>query len=97
MRETSEAPDDIGVQLCPADKIGITECAHKRNGALLVGQAFGVLEGEIKEQALRRRDFLIEPACDGALGYAARKRIGRECLRFAAEHVAWKLIEHEDE
>src|SRR6266699_1016992 len=97
MRESSEAPDDVGVHFCPADKIGITECAHKRNGALLVGEVFGVLEGEIEEQALGRRDFLIEPARDRALGHTTRKRIGRESLRFAAEHIAWKLIEHEDE
>src|SRR5438874_11664378 len=97
MRESSEAPDDIGVQLGPAGKVGITERAHKRDGALLIGQVFGVLEGEIEEQAFGRRDFLIELARDRALGHAARKRIGCESLRLAAEHIAWKLIEYEDE
>src|SRR5215475_8604434 len=97
MRETSESPDDIGVQLGPADKIGITECAHKPSGALLVGQIFGVLEGEIEKQPLRLRNFLIEPARDRAFGYVTSKRIGCKGVGLAAEHVAWKLIEHEDE
>src|ERR1700704_2125334 len=97
MRETPETSDDVGVDLCPADKIGITEFAHKCNGALLVGQAFGVLERQIEEQALGRRDLSIELARDRAFGYSARKRIGREGIGLAAEHVAWKLIEYEDE
>src|SRR5690242_15341687 len=97
MRETSEAPDDIGVQLGPAREVGIAERVHERDRALLVGEAFGVLEGEIEKLALGRRDLLIEPARDRAFGYAASKRIGREGVGLAAEHVAWKLIEYEDE
>src|SRR5882762_8689629 len=97
MRETSEAPDDIGMQLCPARKVGTAERADERNRALLVGQAFGVFERQIEEQPLGRRDLLIEPARDRALGHATRKRIGREGIGLAAEHVAGKLIEYEDE
>src|SRR5258705_9045363 len=97
MRETSEAPDDFCMQLCPAREVGIVERAHKRDGALLVGEVFGVLERQIEEQALGRWDLSVESARDCASGHGARKRIGRESIGVAAEHVAWKLIEYEDE
>src|SRR5262245_35879953 len=37
MREAAEPPDDVGVQLGPAQQVGVAECAHERNAALLVG------------------------------------------------------------
>src|SRR5262249_40808080 len=97
MRGTSEAPNDIGVQLGPAAQVVTTERVYERDGALLVGQAFRVLERQIEEQAPARRDFLVEPACNRALGHGARQRIARESLRFAPEHIAGKLIEYEHE
>src|SRR5262245_29444101 len=97
MWKTSEAPDDFGMQFCPAGKVGIAERAHQCDGALLVGEAFGVLERQIEEQALGRRDLSVESAHDCASGRGARKRIGRESIRLAAEHVARKLIEDENE
>src|SRR3954451_21751046 len=97
MRETSEAPDDIGVQLCPACEVGIAKRAHERDRTLLVAQAFGVLEWEIEKLPLGRRDLSVQPASNCAFGHPARKRIGRESIRLAAEHVAGKLIEHNDE
>src|SRR4051812_21338587 len=97
MRETSEAPDDFGMQLCPAREVGIVERAHERDRALLVGEAFGVLERQIEEQALGRRDLSVESAHDCSSGCGARKLIGRESIGLAAEYVAWKLIEYKDE
>src|SRR5882724_12608950 len=97
MRETSEAPNDIGMQLCPAREVGVAERADERDRALLVSQDFGVLERQIEEQALGGRDFLVESARNCAFVHRARRRIGRESIGVAAEHVAWKLIEYEDE
>jgi hypothetical protein len=97
MRETSEAPNDIGMQLCPAGEVGTTERAYERDRALLIGQIFRMLEWKIEEQALGRRDFLVEPARNCAFSHSARKRIGCESIGFATKHVARELIEHEDE
>src|SRR3954470_23248770 len=96
MRETSETPNDVSMQLCPAGKIRIAERTYKHHGALLVGQVFGMLKGEIEEQSLGRRDLLIESARNRAFGHAARERVSCESIGFGTKHVAWKLIEHDD-
>src|SRR5690349_24306227 len=97
MRKSSEAPDDIGVQLRPSRKIGIAKLADERDSTLLVGQAFGMLEREIKEHTLGPGDLLIEAARHCALGHRTRKRVGRARVGSAAEHVARTLSEHNDE
>ena len=47
--EAAEAADDVGVQLRPLQKFGVTSRREQRAAMLLVGQMFGVLERQIEE------------------------------------------------
>ena len=78
MREAAEAADDVGVQSCPFQQIGMVQRTHQGEAALLVGKVFRVLEREIEEQPLPRRNALVETLRDRTVGHGARERIGGE-------------------
>ena len=56
-----------------------------------------MFERQIDEHALDRRQALIPARCNHALRRGQRPRIGGECARITAKHVAWKLVEHDDQ
>src|SRR5262249_29385037 len=97
VREAAEPADNVRMQLGPFDRIGIAARAVERDAPLLVGNLFGMLQRQIEESALRHREALVEAARDRAPRNLSRERIGREGARAAAEHVAGKLVEHDDE
>src|SRR5690242_17109526 len=97
MREAAEPADDVGVQLRPLQLLGVANGAKQRAAALLVGGGLGMLERQIEELPTVGRRLQVEAAGDGAFGHRARQWIGGIASRVGAEHVARKLIEHDDE
>ena len=73
MRETSEAPDDVGMQPCPAREVGIAERADERGCALLVSRAF--VSAYAGKEGGRGVDLAL--ARIGADAFGTLKAVGR--------------------
>src|SRR5262249_54880985 len=71
--------------------------ARQAHAHFLVCQILGMREREIVEIANARRRFEIVAAGERVLGNTACRRIGGKRLAGAAEHVAGKLIEQNDQ
>src|SRR5712671_7003491 len=97
VREAAEPADDVGVMLGPFDRLRVVGRAVEGDAALLVGELFRMLERQVEEHPLGGRDELVEAARDRARRDLARQRIGREGAGISAEHVARKLVEHDQE
>src|SRR5262245_28933290 len=97
MREATEAADYVGVQFRPFQIFDISNRRVEGDTHVLIGQIFRVLKWKIKEAAHRNRNLTVEPAHDCAGGNRARERIGHESPRVAAKHVAWKLVEEDEQ
>src|SRR5260370_23543266 len=96
LRAAAQARNAVGV------KAGVFEGAPVSRGPAQVAAAFLARERlrvhirEIEEWPLRLGGLPVETAVDGAAGRGAGKRIGGERSGAAAEHVARKLVEHDD-
>jgi hypothetical protein len=60
-------------------------------------ELLGVLERQVRERPLHREERRVEPARSHPARDRERQRIGRERAGRAAEHVARKLVERDDE
>ncbi len=94
MRETAEAPDDVAGPL-GMGQVGLTEPPDKLDRSLLIGQIFGMTEGEIEEQRQPRLDRAIVPCIDGSSRGGARQGICRVHARRAAKGIARKLVKQQ--
>src|SRR5712691_13246337 len=97
VRKASEALDRVVMQLRPANQFLVLRRHEKLEAGFLIGEVLAVLEGEIKERLLGQFDFAVEAAFACPSRHGQRDRIGRECARGTSKHVAWKLVEHDDE
>src|SRR5262245_51312620 len=97
MGEAAEAADDVGVVLGIFQAVVVAQRAVEGDAAFLVGQRFRVHERQIEERAQVLWHRLVEAALQRAVCARAGERIGRKGAGAAAEHVARKLVEHDDE
>jgi hypothetical protein len=97
MREAAEPLDDDLVRNGMAQRLVIAERREQLDGAVLVGQAFAVLEGQVKEQTLVPGHAPIEARRNRILRQGEGQRIGGKGARRAAEHVARELVEDDHE
>mgnify|MGYP001002171189 CR=1 FL=1 len=77
--------------------LGIIGVAAEADATLLIVVMFRMHEGQIEKAPLRNCESAVEFTRNRARGNPTRERIGGERVRRAAEHVARKLVEHEDE
>jgi hypothetical protein len=56
-----------------------------------------VHKGHVEKGELRCVQFAVPALFDRRFSHLARLRFGGEALRFAAEHVEGKLIQHDDQ
>jgi hypothetical protein len=70
--------------------------AHQLAGALLIGERFAVLEGQIGEYFFHPQPVALVAGGEGVARGGERQAIGGERLRRAAEHVARELVEDDD-
>src|SRR5258708_20232127 len=96
MRKASEAPDDVGVNLGISVGLAVAGAARQGKRPFLVDEILGMLEGQVEEHAFGARGAGVETMRDGTVRNRARERIGRECARAAAKHVARKLIDQDE-
>src|SRR5215470_5732789 len=96
VREAAEAADDIEVKLGILEGALVSGSPAEIAAALLVGQRFRVHVGEIEERPLRLGGLAVETALDRAARRGAGERIGGVHGGAAAEHIARKLVEHDD-
>jgi hypothetical protein len=61
--------------------------------ALLLGQHFGVHEGQVEEGAQRLFELLVEARVDRLLRHGQREAVGGEHVRVVAPGVARQLVE----
>src|SRR5262245_36828746 len=88
VRETAETTDDIGVQIGVAADF-LVAGARQLQASLLVGQRFGMHEGQIEELLLQHR--AIKAAGNGTVGGIACLGVAGEGTGLATEHIAGKL------
>src|SRR5690606_25537421 len=96
VREAAETPDDVAV----LDRVALVERAEQPDqldGALLIGEILGVLEGQVDEEPQILRDVPVEAGRNGTLCKAERERVRREHVRRAAQRVTRHLIEQEQQ
>ena len=97
VREAAEAADDVGVDSAHFNAVGVADRAVERDAALLVGEVFRMLERQIEETAHRR----VRRGRSRADGAARRPRVPSgsvaKARALAAEHVARKLVEHDQQ
>ena len=92
-----EAANDVGMDLGVFFAFGIAGVAAQRDAALLVGEILRVHQRQIEEALLRQSEQPVGAPRDRRFGNRARRRIGCERARVAAEQVAGKLIEQDEE
>src|SRR5712671_6084320 len=97
MGKPPETADDVGVLLGVFGEFIIAVAARELDATLLVSQLLRVLQRQIEELPITPRDLLVEAAGERPPGRGASKSVGfiRACK--TAEHVARKLIEHDDQ
>jgi hypothetical protein len=96
VREAAEALDDLAVPDCIAQLLRV-EILHQLAAQDLVGERLAVLERQVGEKLLRLRQRLVPAALEDHARRRERLGIRREGPRLAAEHVARKLVEYNDE
>lgn len=74
----------------------IAEHSKQRHRAGLVVFVLGVLERHVEKHALLGPELRVEFLRNRPLGKRQRGRVGHETARVPPEHIAGKLIEHED-
>src|SRR5215831_16624122 len=97
VREAAKTPNDIGVDLRPFQAVGVAARFIKCKPALLIREILRMLEREIEKGAHVRVNLGIEAADNSARGHRTRQWIGGKGARVAAEHVARKLIEQDQQ
>src|SRR5439155_20558321 len=78
-----------------AELLAIAERGEEQDGAVLIGEILGVLEGQVEKSAFLRLQLLVELPVDRRSGDGEREMVRRELLRMPAEHVAGKLVEQD--
>ena len=96
MGKTAKGRDNVAM-LDRVAQLFLAERCSERDAAVLIGQSFRMHEGQIEKRPQRHVGRLVEAARDRAVGDGAGQRIGRERPHAAAEHVAGKLVEQNDE
>src|SRR4249920_806602 len=94
VRKAAEARDDLVVAPRVLHVVWI-ERLEQGERAALRGEILRVLERQVHESALLRRQQPVERALERAPRRGERHRIAREGTGSAAKHVAWKLVEHD--
>src|SRR5687767_612054 len=101
MREAAEARNDFVMtsRIVDADRSArqILQRSEQRQRTALNSHVFSMLERQIRERPLRRAVELIEAAVHQTASGAESQRIRLEGASFSAKHVAWKLVEDDDE
>jgi hypothetical protein len=97
MRKSSEPADDIGMISGVFQVLRIASAREQLDAALLIGQVFGMHQRHIEKGAQRGIDAGIESAFDCADGDVAGLHVGGVDAAIAAEDVARKLVQHDDE
>lgn len=101
MREAPEPGDDFMMASRVIQVIGARQCGGQRleqcERPALDGDIFGMLEGQVQEDALERTQHEVAATIDGLARRAQRDGIGGKGARSTAEHVAGKLIQEDDE
>src|SRR6185503_16033152 len=96
VRKAAEATDDVGMNVRPFEAVGVARGLIAQEPALLVDQTLGMLERQIEETA-HLGIGAVEAVEDGAARQRARLRVGGEGALVAAEHVARKLVEQDQQ
>src|SRR5690606_19411705 len=94
VREAAEALDDVEVAHRVVER-HLAQVAHQRYRVFLVGDAFGMLEGQVAEHPQAFFDLLVQPGFDHAPGVVQGQRIGGVGMRAAAEDIARHLVEQD--
>ena len=93
MREPPEFLDDIPMLPRVAQLLRIIERFVQSHATILIDQRLGMHVRQIEERPHRRIGRLIKAARNCAIGHSAGHGIRCKRPRFAAKHVARKLVE----
>src|SRR3990172_2043474 len=96
VREAAETANDLAMAL-RVRQIRLAQAAYQCHRALLIGEVLGMGERQIEELCQAEVVHLIMPSIDGRIGDQPRMTVGRIHACRAAEGVAGKLIEQDDE
>src|SRR5215210_2044537 len=88
-------PRGVGGYIGPARPV--REKAEKLDGAALILPVFAVHERHVQEHPLEGGELPVERVLDGVPGSLERRSVSGVGASVAAEHVAGKLVEHDDE
>src|SRR5690242_18829090 len=93
MRKASEPSDDIGVNFRPFQIFCTAGRFVEGNATLLIGKILRMLKGKIEKVLQLLRHLTVEPAHDGSGRNGACERIGGKRPRVTTEHIAWELVQ----
>src|SRR3990167_1426425 len=91
-----ELVDQVLVQLRVTGPAGVAQAADQLHRHRLVPGVFAVLERQVQEQALPRRQGLVVAGIDGLAGQPPGNRVGGVGTWITAKQVARELVEHDD-
>jgi len=100
VRVAAEARDDVEMLLRPRQRLGEPfgrQLAEQAQRFVLVGHLLGVLERQVGEPALERRQLQVAAVGDQLPGDRQRRGIAGERTRAVAVHVARELVEQQDQ
>ena len=98
MREAAKAGDDVVMMLGPAVfGLALHPGLEQFDLPVLVGAILRMLEGQVEEAADIALDLQVVPGRQCAPGEQQGQRIRRKGMAGAPEHIAWKLVQQDQQ
>ena len=98
MREAAKAADDALMVLGPAVfGLALHPGLEQLDLPGLISEVLRMLEGQVEEAADIALDLQVVPGRQCAPGEQQRQRIRREGMAGAPEHIAWKLVQQDQQ